>query len=57
MTTTNSLFNKNLPPLAERVRPLIISNFIGQDHLIGSKNIINQMISKNKYYSIDLKLK
>ena len=54
MTTTDSLFNKNLPPLAERVRPITIANFIGQDHIIGSNKIINQMISKNKYYSMIL---
>ena len=54
MTTTDSLFNKNLPPLAERVRPNTIANFIGQDHIIGSNKIINQMISKNKYYSMIL---
>ena len=54
MTTTDSLFNKNLPPLAERVRPITIANFIGQDHIIGPSKIINQMISKNKYYSMIL---
>ena len=54
MTTTNSLFNKNLPPLAERVRPRTIANFIGQEHLIGTDKIINQMVSKNKYYSMIL---
>ena len=54
MTTTDSLFNKNLPPLAERVRPITIANFIGQDHIIGTNKIINQMISKNKYYSMIL---
>ena len=54
MTRTGSLFNKNIPPLAERVRPHTIANFIGQDHLIGSNKIINQMVSKNKYYSMIL---
>ena len=54
MTRTGSLFNKNIPPLAERVRPHAIANFIGQDHLIGSNKIINQMVSKNKYYSMIL---
>jgi len=43
MKKTDSLFNKNLPPLAERVRPKTIDNFIGQDHLIGPNKIINQM--------------
>ena len=54
MKKTDSLFNKNLPPLAERVRPKTIDNFIGQDHLIGPNKIINQMLSKRKYYSIIL---
>ena len=54
MATTDSFFNKNLPPLAERVRPRTIANFIGQDHLIGPDKIINQMVSKNKYYSMIL---
>ena len=54
MKKTDSLFNKNLPPLAERVRPKIIDNFIGQDHLIGPNKIINQMLTKKKYYSMIL---
>ena len=54
MKKTDSLFNKNLPPLAERVRPKIIDNFIGQDHLIGPNKIINQMVSNNKQYSMIL---
>ena len=54
MKKTDSLFNKNLPPLAERVRPKIIDNFIGQDHLIGPNKIINQMLSKKKHYSMIL---
>tara|TARA_B110000438_G_C15820546_1_gene654217 strand:+ start:4153 stop:5454 length:1302 start_codon:yes stop_codon:yes gene_type:complete len=54
MTIPNSLFNKNLPPLAERVRPHSIEYFIGQDHLIGKNKIINQMISNNNLSSIIL---
>ncbi len=54
MTKTSSLFNKHLPPLADRVRPNAISDFIGQNHLIDSKRIINEMVTKNKYYSMIL---
>ena len=54
MTKTSSLFNTHLPPLADRVRPNTISDFIGQNHLIGSKRIINEMVTKNKYYSMIL---
>ncbi|MAS78531.1 MAG: AAA family ATPase [Candidatus Marinimicrobia bacterium] len=54
MTKTSSLFNKHLPPLADRVRPNTISDFIGQNHLIDSKRIINEMVTKNKYYSMIL---
>ena len=54
MTKTSSLFNTHLPPLAERVRPNTISDFIGQNHLIDSKRIINEMVAKNKYYSMIL---
>ncbi|MEC9106582.1 MAG: replication-associated recombination protein A [Candidatus Neomarinimicrobiota bacterium] len=54
MTKTSSLFNKHLPPLADRVRPNTISDFIGQNHLIDSKRIINEMVAKNKYYSMIL---
>ena len=54
MTKTSSLFNTNLPPLADRVRPNTISDFIGQNHLIDSKRIINEMVTKNKYYSMIL---
>ena len=34
-------------PLAERIRPKNISEFIGQDHIIGKKGILTQII-KNK---------
>ena len=54
MTKTSSLFNTHLPPLADRVRPNTISDFIGQNHLIDSKRIINEMVTKNKYYSMIL---
>lgn len=50
-----TLFSKhsnNLPPLANRMRPNSIENFVGQEHIIGEDQIINQMIKSQKLFSI-----
>ncbi|MBC8216672.1 MAG: replication-associated recombination protein A [Candidatus Marinimicrobia bacterium] len=44
---TESLFNRHLPPLADRVRPKTIDEFIGQSHLIDKGRILS-LINKNK---------
>jgi len=54
MGKTASLFNTNLPPLADRVRPITLNGFIGQNHLVGKNKIINKMVSQGKPFSIIL---
>lgn len=43
-----------LPPLAERMRPTTLDNYIGQDHLIGPNCILRRMIDGGKLSSFIL---
>lgn len=43
-----------LPPLAERMRPTTLDNYIGQDHLIGPSCILRRMIDGGKLSSFIL---
>ena len=54
MGKTTSLFNTNLPPLADRVRPISLNGFIGQNHLAGKNKIIFNMVSQGKPFSMIL---
>jgi len=54
MRKTTSLFNTNLPPLADRVRPITMNEFIGQNHLAGKNKIIFNMLSQGKPFSMIL---
>lgn len=54
MSETESLFSQNLPPLADRIRPNILADFIGQSHLIDKNKIISELINKHKFFSIIL---
>ena len=54
MRKTTSLFNANLPPLADRVRPITMNEFIGQNHLAGKNKIIFNMLSQGKPFSMIL---
>ena len=54
MGKTASLFNTNLPPLADRVRPITLTGFIGQNHLVGKNKIIYKMVSQSKPFSMIL---
>ena len=54
MGKTTSLFNTNLPPLADRVRPITLNGFIGQNHLAGKNKIIFNMLSQGKPFSMIL---
>ncbi len=51
MNTSHTLFNNNLPPLAERVRPKTIKEFYGQNHLTKDKKIINQILKSGESFS------
>ncbi|HYD20410.1 MAG TPA: replication-associated recombination protein A [Flavipsychrobacter sp.] len=43
--------NKNVP-LAERMRPQSLGEFIGQEHLVGPGKVLEQMIQNKKAHSI-----
>ena len=49
---TTSLLSKNLPPLAERIRPQILSDFTGQKNIVKSKSLLYQSIKSNQPFSI-----
>lgn len=44
---TESMFKTNLPPLADRIRPRTLEEFVGQTHLVGDEKILS-LISKQK---------
>lgn len=50
----NTLPHNNLAPLAERMRPRILSEFYGQKHLMGDGRILKQMIDNNNLSSLIL---
>ena len=39
-------------PLADRLRPKNLSDYIGQDHLVGDGKIISRMIKADRIYSM-----
>ena len=39
-------------PLADRIRPKDLNDYLGQDHLIGDGKIINRMIKADRIYSM-----
>lgn len=45
---------KSLQPLAERMRPVVIEDFIGQSHLMGQGKIIRQMLERDSVFSMIL---
>ncbi len=47
-----SLLNTNLPPLAERVRPDNLTEFIGQQRLLGSNSLLNRAVGNNSPFSL-----
>jgi len=52
MNTTKSLFNQHLPPLADRLRPRTINEFVGQDHLVGDDKILSLLSESQKPFSM-----
>ncbi len=52
MNTTKSIFNQHLPPLADRLRPQVINQFVGQDHLVGSDKILSLLAKSRKPFSM-----
>mgnify|MGYP001277484163 CR=1 FL=1 len=48
----DDLLSKKLPPLAERIRPKRIENFIGQRNIVHSNGVLAQSIRSNLPFSI-----
>ena len=47
-----SVLSENLPPLAERVRPQTLSDFIGQEKILSKSGLISNAILINKPFSL-----
>ena len=41
-------------PLADRMRPIDLSEFVGQDHLVGPGKILRRIIEQDRLFSIIL---
>ncbi|MDP6684634.1 MAG: replication-associated recombination protein A [Candidatus Marinimicrobia bacterium] len=52
MKPKETLFSPHLPPLAERVRPQSLSDFIGQEHLTGKQKIISMLCDGKQLFSL-----
>ena len=52
MSETQSMFNQHLPPLAERIRPWNINQFVGQEHLVGTEKILSMVMEKEQPFSM-----
>jgi len=50
--SSTSLLSKNLPPLAERIRPQVLSDFIGQTSLICDSSILSKAVVINQPFSL-----
>ena len=54
MANQKSLFDNNIPPLPERMRPNHIEDYIGQSHLIEDKKILKSFIDGETLFSVIL---
>ena len=52
MNSAKTLFDNNLPPLAERVRPKTMIEFCGQSHLTAEGKILNQVSVQKTPFSM-----
>jgi putative ATPase len=53
MAKTENMFSSNhLPPLADRIRPATINEFIGQNHLVDKDRIIAKTLQLKKPFSM-----
>ena len=50
--SSTSLLSKNLPPLAERIRPQELSEFIGQENLIHENSLLNKAVMSKQPFSL-----
>jgi len=50
--SSTSLLTKNLPPLAERIRPQVLSEFIGQENLIHENSLLTKAVASKQPFSL-----
>ena len=50
--SSTSLLSKNLPPLAERIRPQVLSDFSGQISLIRDNSVLSKAVESNQPFSL-----
>lgn len=46
------MFNKSVSPLADRIRPKSLADFVGQGHLVGKGKILRQLIEGDQLFSL-----
>ena len=46
------MFYQHLPPLAERIRPGNINQFVGQEHLVGTEKILSMIMENEQPFSM-----
>lgn len=51
MNNTQSLFQNHLPPLADRLRPSTLDEFMGQEHLVGKGKILSSLKRGSRPFS------
>jgi len=44
--------NQNVKPLADRIRPKTLEEFVGQEHLVGKGRVLRQMIESDQLFSL-----
>src|SRR3990170_4713901 len=47
MTNQQFLFKQNTQPLADRMRPNTLDDFVGQEHVVGAGTMLRTMIQNN----------
>jgi len=47
-----SVLSQNLPPLAERIRPRVLGDFIGQEKILHKKSLLTQAVLANQPFSL-----
>ena len=47
-----SVLSNNLPPLAERIRPQVLGDFVGQEKILHKKSILIQAVSNKQPFSL-----
>ena len=44
--------NRSIQPLADRIRPKTLEEFVGQEHLVGKGRVLRQMIESDQLFSL-----